>query len=533
MNYFLALDMGGTNLKTALVSEDNISARDWNFEIFSTPSKASVTDNCDAIAAALEKTLSELPPGDRIAAVGISTAGIVNYAGNGMERVSDHLAALRNPEWIKKLSDKFSVPVTLINDADAAMIAARYSGLIAPEDCCGLLAVGTGVGFSVIRKSHRIRPGRELALLGSIRTPVGDYNSLAGLTRLKDTVPNGDLKECFKNHDGNLEKYLDDLTAIITTAAILYQIDRILLIGGVVNAAMECGFDLEADLNLRLRTPAPELRNPVRVAVSGLSTKLQLAGAALLAWGSSNLPSGELPKVAEMVTEQPLFPGLELTDIPGTELAEMLNDAEKQAAENLSASVNVIGNEAEKIAEHFRAGGRLIYLGAGTSGRLAALDAVELPCTYGIEESRAVALVAGGNDDAALTIESDGEEDASSVPELLLLDLTPQDTVIGISASGSAYYVRSGISFARQCGCRTIMIQESEIKRVECDCVIALHSGAELVAGSTRMKAGTATKKALNFLTTIAMIKLGRTRNSRMSNMMQLNEKLRRRAETL
>ena len=72
MNYFLALDMGGTNLKTALVSEDNINARDWNFEIFSTPSKASVTDNCDAVAAALEKTLSELPPGDQIAAVGIS-----------------------------------------------------------------------------------------------------------------------------------------------------------------------------------------------------------------------------------------------------------------------------------------------------------------------------------------------------------------------------------------------------------------------------------------------------------------------------
>lgn len=530
MDYFLALDMGGTNLKTALVSQAGLCARKWEFEIFSTPSNAAVTDNCKAVAMALEKTLANLSSGDRIVSVGISTAGIVNYAGSGMERVSEHLAALRNPEWVKKLSEKFSVPVTLINDADAAMIAACYSGLIAPEDCCGLLAVGTGLGFAVTRKLHRIRPGRELPLLGSIRTPAGDYNALAGLERLKATVPDGDLRRCFEQPDKNLEKYLDDLSAIITTAAILYQINRVLLIGGIVNAALESGFDLASALSSRLANPAPELRTPVRVTVSGLSTRLQLAGAALLAWGSASLPSRELPKVADMVTEQPLFPGLELTDIPGTELAKMLNEAEKQAAEDLSRSIELLGKEAEKIAERFRAGGRLVYLGAGTSGRLAALDAVELPCTYGIEESRAVALVAGGNDEAALTIESNSEEDASSVPELLLLDLKPEDTVIGISASGSAYYVRSGIAFARQCGCHTMMIQESEIKRVECDCVIALHSGAEVVAGSTRMKAGTATKKALNFLTTIAMIKLGRTRNSRMSNMMRLNEKLRRRA---
>lgn len=530
MDYFLALDMGGTNIKAALLSRSDLAEKRVGFDCLAKPSAASAHDNSAIIIAFLEETLQGLSPEDRLVAIGISTAGIVNYAGNSMERVADHLAALRNPDWIDKLSARFSVPVTLINDADAAMIAARYLELIQPEDCCGLLAIGTGVGFSVIRKLHRIRPGRELPLLGSIRTGKGDYNSLLGLARLISNAADGNLRSCFNCGNTATEQYLDDLAAVITTVAILYQIDKVLLIGGLVNAAAECGFDLTTALKHRLESGAPELKHPVGVTLSALGNRLQLLGAALLARGSSELPTKKLPPVQDMRTEQPLFPGVELTGISGRKLAGMLNDAEIAAAAAFSETVGTLGSEAEKIAERLKAGGRLVYIGAGTSGRLAALDAVELPCTYGIPESGAVALVAGGNDEAALTIEKQGEEDASSVPELLLLNLNSNDTVIGISASGSAYYVRSGIAFARQCGCHTIMIQESANNRVECDCVIALNSGAEVVAGSTRMKAGTATKKALNFLTTVAMIKLGRTRGSRMSNMMPLNDKLRRRA---
>jgi N-acetylmuramic acid 6-phosphate (MurNAc-6-P) etherase len=131
--------------------------------------------------------------------------------------------------------------------------------------------------------------------------------------------------------------------------------------------------------------------------------------------------------------------------------------------------------------------------------------------------------------DAALIIEGQCEEDISSVADLLLLNLQPHDVVVGISASGTAFFVRSALAFAQTKKCRTIFVHEAEIAD-SVDLSIRLHSGPEKIRGSTRLKAGTATKKALNILSTTAMILLGKVREGEMIDLQCTNEKLRARA---
>ena len=143
-----------------------------------------------------------------------------------------------------------------------------------------------------------------------------------------------------------------------------------------------------------------------------------------------------------------------------------------------------------------------------------------------------MAVVAGGLADAGLTIESEGEEDVSAVPDLLLLQPSSRDVVLGLSASGTAFFVRSALAYARQRGAWTVLVHESELAGEPCsDDAIRLHSGPECLAGSTRMKAGTATKKILNILSTTAMIRLGKVRRGRMIDVVASNDKLRRRAQ--
>lgn len=152
--------------------------------------------------------------------------------------------------------------------------------------------------------------------------------------------------------------------------------------------------------------------------------------------------------------------------------------------------------------------------------------------SVGLGRDRFVALVAGGLAEAAFSVEMDGEEDISAVPDLLLLQVGARDMVVGISASGTAFYVRSALAFARAA---TVLVHESDNPSAEtiADFTFRLRSGAELIRGSTRMKAGTATKKALNILSTAAMILLGKVRHGEMVDLQCGNEKLRRRAERI
>ncbi len=529
---FLALDIGGTYLKAALFFADSLRQCDRGGEprlpeLWRVPSRLDEPGGegiFQAVRAIAERCRAGKFP---IRGVGISTAGIVDDGGNAVVEAAGHLQSLCNPTLKAKIEEIFGAPAVLINDADAALIGAAALRLYPQEGTTVLLAVGTGLGCAVVRNSHRFRPGRAFPLLGAVETPVGSFDRIAGAVGLARRA-GGDLAGLFRHGGEVRDRYLNELTRVVYSAALLYQADHVLVTGGLAAAAADGGFDLAGALSAH-----PLLGNGIfgrQVKLSTSAVPLQIVGAAYLARGCAALPGAALALPAGTATEQPRHGDLELSDLPPGELVNLLFAAENEAGAALAESLPAIAEGAALIADAFRRGGRLVYVGAGTSGRLAAVDAVELPCTFGIAETAAVALIAGGNVEAAITIESGGEEDISSLPELLLLNLTPDDVLIGISASGSAYYVRSALAYARQvAGARTVMIQESLRPQPDAGLLIPLRSGSEVVAGSTRMKAGTATKKVLNMLTTAAMIALGHTRRSRMIHMKSLNEKLRRR----
>jgi N-acetylmuramic acid 6-phosphate etherase len=202
-------------------------------------------------------------------------------------------------------------------------------------------------------------------------------------------------------------------------------------------------------------------------------------------------------------------------------------DALDRAAPALTAFI-------EAVEPRFRAGGRLIYLGAGTSGRLGVLDASEAPPTFQIELGRIVGLIAGG--DASLRRSSEGKEDdlRGAIPDLAALELTSNDTILGIAAGGTTPYVLGGLDYAKASATPpplTGLLACSPIEpRPAIDHRIILETGPEVLTGSTRLKAGTATKLALNTISTTLMVRTGRAYRNLMVDLRATNDKLRDRA---
>lgn len=184
----------------------------------------------------------------------------------------------------------------------------------------------------------------------------------------------------------------------------------------------------------------------------------------------------------------------------------------------------------DDLVPRMRNGGRLVYLGAGTSGRLGVLDASECPPTFQSDPEQVQALIAGG--DAALRRSSEHREDdpAGAHRELDELDLGPLDSVVGIAAGGTTPWVLGGLQHARTHGCLVCFIRCADGGDVEADHLIDLETGPELLTGSTRMKAGTATKIVLNAITTGAFTALGKVHRNRMVDLRATNQKLHDRA---
>jgi N-acetylmuramic acid 6-phosphate etherase len=191
--------------------------------------------------------------------------------------------------------------------------------------------------------------------------------------------------------------------------------------------------------------------------------------------------------------------------------------------------------DAISLAESaFRAGGRLIYVGAGTSGRLGVLDAAECPPTFGTDPDMVQAFIAGGA--PALTRAQEGAEDRpeDGAAALRAAGVGPSDFVVGIAASGSTPYVRGALAYAREAGARTAIIAATPLgDAIDVDVAILPLVGPEVVTGSTRMKAGTATKLALNTISTGAMIRLGKTYGNLMVDLKATNAKLTARSERI
>ena len=215
------------------------------------------------------------------------------------------------------------------------------------------------------------------------------------------------------------------------------------------------------------------------------------------------------------------------------ELLTHINEEDAKVHMAVRKALPQIRNLVEQIEVRMKKGGRIFYLGAGTSGRLGVLDASEIPPTFGVPESLVIGLIAGGDTALRKSVEAAEDDPGKAWASLQSLNISKIDTVIGIAASGTTPYVIGGIKYARENGILTGCITcnpESEIASVT-EYPIEAITGPEFVTGSTRLKAGTAQKMILNMITTSIMIKLGRVKGNKMVNM-QLTNKILMHKET-
>lgn len=236
---------------------------------------------------------------------------------------------------------------------------------------------------------------------------------------------------------------------------------------------------------------------------------------------------------SHLLTEQRNPRTMTLHALSVAELVRTMREEDRAVIDAMAQAEGAITALIEEAEPRFAAGGRLIYIGAGTSGRLGVLDASEAPPTFNIDPSRVVGIIAGG--DRALRKSSEGLEDDphGAASELDALALTENDTLIGIAAGGTTPYVLGAIEHARRvgCGCLTaLLVCTPIVKPAATDQLIVLPTGPEVITGSTRMKAGTATKLALNTISTSLMIRTGRVYENLMVDLRATNDKLRDRA---
>jgi len=212
-------------------------------------------------------------------------------------------------------------------------------------------------------------------------------------------------------------------------------------------------------------------------------------------------------------------------------VAELINSINKEDAKvhrAVKKALPQIEQLVVRIIDRMQSGGRVFYLGAGTSGRLGVLDASELPPTFGVPENLVIGLIAGGDVALRKAVENAEDDPGKAWEELKAFNINEKDTVIGIAASGTTPYVIGGVRQAREAGLLTGCITcnpGSEIAQTA-EFPIEAIVGPEFVTGSTRLKAGTAQKMILNMITTTIMIKLGRVKGNRMVNMQLTNSKL-------
>jgi N-acetylmuramic acid 6-phosphate etherase len=233
-----------------------------------------------------------------------------------------------------------------------------------------------------------------------------------------------------------------------------------------------------------------------------------------------------------LLTEQAHPRSADLDALSTADLVELFCDEDRCPQEAVAAAAPALAQAIDAISERLAAGGRLFYLGAGTSGRLGVLDAAECPPTFCSPPELVQGVLAGGA--AALLRSSEGLEDLCDAgrDDLVARGFQPGDALVGIAAGATTPYVHGGLAHAQQLGALTIAIAcvPQEQVPMPCDIDIRLVTGPELLAGSTRLKAGTATKMALNILSTGVMVRLGKVYGNRMVDVAVTNSKLEDRA---
>jgi N-acetylmuramic acid 6-phosphate etherase len=224
-----------------------------------------------------------------------------------------------------------------------------------------------------------------------------------------------------------------------------------------------------------------------------------------------------------------------LDDLSTLEILKRINDEDKKIAYLVEIQLEKISKAVDLIVESFEMGERLIYVGSGTSGKLAVIDASECPPTFGVEDSMVQGIISGGNDALGGWLEHTEDDEELALNDLKAINLTKNDILVGISASGNTPYVKKAVCYGKELQCKTIGVMCSNkgcLKDI-CDLTISVDVGQEIILGSTRMKAGTAQKMVLNMLSTTSMIKLGKTYLNLMVNVKPINKKLQNRVKEI
>ncbi|MCS7235077.1 MAG: N-acetylmuramic acid 6-phosphate etherase [Armatimonadota bacterium] len=234
----------------------------------------------------------------------------------------------------------------------------------------------------------------------------------------------------------------------------------------------------------------------------------------------------------ELETEQSNPRSTDLDRLPTDEVVRLINEEDASVAAAVREALPAVARAAELVAERLSRGGRVFYVGAGTSGRMGWLDAVEWGPTFGVDPGCVQVVVPGG---VGSTVEatSELEDDAElGARDLRAQRPTPRDVVVGIAASGRTPYVLGALQAAREAGCAVVVVCNNPGSPMEAmaDVAVVVRTGPEVLAGSTRMKAGTAQKMVLNMLSTAAMVRLGKVYRNLMVDVQPLNRKLAARA---
>jgi len=240
----------------------------------------------------------------------------------------------------------------------------------------------------------------------------------------------------------------------------------------------------------------------------------------------------QMTEQAIPITEQANPRTKDIDRLQSRSIVRLINDEDRNVAEAVYRALDRIADAVDLAAERLRAGGRLFYIGSGTSGRLGVLDASECPPTFGVSPDLVQGIIAGGPAALSRSIEGAEDDQEQGGRELEAAGFTDKDVLVGLSASGSTPYTLGAVQYAKRAGAATISItcNPSSTLASAADVNIVAVVGPEVIAGSSRMKAGTAQKMVLNMISTGTMIKMGLVYGNLMSHLVATNEKLRRRA---
>ena len=232
--------------------------------------------------------------------------------------------------------------------------------------------------------------------------------------------------------------------------------------------------------------------------------------------------------MASLTTELRNPKSMEIDALSVRDILELINNEDKMVAEAVAEEIGNIEIAVNYVVDSLRQGGRLIYAGAGTSGRLGILDATEIPPTFSADPNMVQGIIAGGPDALVRSIEGAEDYPEDGERDIMEKNVSEKDVVFGIATSGRTPYVLGVLEKSKELGAKTVFLSCNKVNKdnIAADVVIAPIVGAEVVTGSTRMKAGTATKLVLNMVTTTAMIKLGKVYGNLMVDLKAVNNKL-------